>query len=264
MARNGARRADSASLSPSCSVTARAGGIATATTFLAELLARRRARRRRCSTPRRRTRCSPRTWRDRYRRNGIAVERIDRPSSVAPAFVADSYRTYQQLKGRTDLDVIVFQDWLGLGYCSHVGQAVRASPSPTPGWSTSCTDRRSGCGRRTRPSSSTPSPSPPRTSSSDRRSWPTRWSGPARTCSTGWRLAGTWVADRRRIFYPTAGMVGLRADPAPTRRTTDPAPGPARRCAELVFFGRYEERKGIRVFAEALNRLGADRLEGVG
>lgn len=233
-----------------------AGGIATATTFLAHLL---RAAGHEVTLFDAAADHEPlsRDWADRYRALGIEVVRIDRRQAVGPHFIADSYRTYQQLK-HAAFDVIVFQDWLGLGYCSlsakrsglafaesrlvHIvhgptewlWEANQTVELHTPSFATAHLERRAA-------------------ELADTVVGPSAY-------LLGW-MAQRWElpADRRRIFYPTAGMVGLRsvADPS-DGGAWSPAP-----LQELVFFGRYEERKGIRIFCEALNRLGPQRLSGL-
>lgn len=239
-----------------------AGGIATATTFLAELLAAAGHDVTLFDASGDQEDLSA-EWRAGYRAKNIAVERIDRRQVVSPPYIADSYRTYHQLKGR-DFDVIVFQDWRGLGYCSmsakRSGLAFAATRlvhivhGPTPWlWEanqtvTVDTEGFAAAHIEQRAAELADTVVGPSDYLLD---WmAARWSLPA---------------DRRHIFYPTASMVGLRVAPERSDQTgADGAPTDRRALRELVFFGRYEERKGVRIFAQALNRLGAERLRGIG
>ena len=243
-----------------------AGGIATATTFLAELLAAagHAVTLLDASPPEEELSAA---WRTRYRANGIAVERLGRSTPVAPPYVADSYRAYHQLKGR-DFDVIVFQDWRGLGYCSmsakrsglafENSRLVHIVHGPTPWlWEANQTielDTEYFAGAHLEQRAA---------EMADTVVGPSRYL--IDWMAARWRLP----ADQRQIFYPTARMVGLRVAPElSTPAGGDPlgplgAPRPAAPLKELVFFGRYEERKGIRIFAQALNRLGSARLAGL-
>lgn len=233
-----------------------AGGIATATTFLAELLAAAGHQVTLFDASGDLEELSA-EWRARYRAKNIVVERLDRRQTVSPPYIADSYRTYHQLKGR-DFDVIVFQDWRGLGYCSasakRSGLAFGATrlvhivhgPTPwlweanqtvtidTEGFAAAHIEQRAA-------------------ELADTVVGPSDY-------LLDW-MAERWAlpADRRHIFYPTARMVGLQVAP---ERTVASGGEPAE-LRELVFFGRYEERKGVRIFAQALNRLGPDRLRGL-
>ncbi len=76
----------------------------------------------------------------------------------------------------------------------------------------------------------------------------------------GWTLPAP--VEQRYYVMPTAELFEPgtdkfeRADAPPAPRRIDPV-------AEIVFFGRLEERKGLRSFCAALDRLG-DRLSGAG
>ncbi|MGD9755048.1 MAG: glycosyltransferase, partial [Acidimicrobiia bacterium] len=239
-----------------------AGGIATATTFLAELLAAAGHEVTLFDASGDQEDLSA-EWRARYRAKNIAVERIDRRQVVSPPYIADSYRTYHQLKGR-DFDVIVFQDWRGLGYCSmsakRSGLAFAATRlvhivhGPTPWlWEanqtvTIDTEGFAAAHIEQRAAELADTVVGPSDYLLD---WmAARWSLPA---------------DRRHIFYPTASMVGLRVAPERSDQTdADGASIDRSALRERGFGGRYEERKGVRIVAQALNRLGAERLRGSG
>lgn len=193
-------------------------------------------------------------WARRYADAGIHIRRLDRSTPVGPSPVADSYRLYLQLRDHA-ADVVVFQDWMGLGFCSM--QAKRAGELASSrlvhivhgpsDWlrEANLEQRLDGHDLVT--------------------AWMERRSaeladdvvGPSAylldwMAAQGWRLpAGCHV-----IPYFTEGHVADLERPLPA----DPPPQPLR---ELVFFGRLEERKGVRVFAEALDRLGPDVLGGL-
>lgn len=237
----------------------KAGGIATATSFLAELLADAGHHVTLLDTSEEDQALSV-EWRDRYRLKGIAVERLRRTDDVGPPFVADSYRVYQALK-KAHHDVIVFQDWLGLGYCSMSAKSsglafaesrlVHIVHGPTPWlWEANQNiDLDTGSfayshieQRAAELADTVVGPS----------TYLLDW------MSQRWNLPN----DVRQIFYPTAQMVGVApaGSDRHSRSATTDGPQPLR---ELVFFGRYEERKGIRLFTQALNRLGAEALRGL-
>lgn len=231
-----------------------AGGIATATSYTAELLAQAGHRVTLFDASPEEEVLSA-EWQARYRRNHITVERLDRTERVAPPFVADSYRTYHQLKGRDDLDVIVFQDWRGLGYCSmsakrsglafagtrlvHIvhgpmawlWEANETVTLDTESFAAALIEQRAA-------------------------EWADTVLGPSRYL-VDW-MARRWDLglDRRVVPYPTARQVG--DGPPRAEHVWQPAP-----LEELVFFGRFEDRKGIRVYTEALNRIGPERLAGM-
>ena len=81
--------------------------------------------------------------------------------------------------------------------------------------------------------------------------------GPSRHLIDWMAGAGWKLAEQQSVIpYFTEGhTVDLQARPQPAVESTDP-------LTELVFFGRLEERKGVRVFAEALNVLGPKLLDG--
>ena len=235
-----------------------AGGIATATTFLAELLAAAGHEVTLIDAVADDETLSD-IWRSRYRSNGIVVERLDRRQQVSPPYVADSYRTYHQLKDR-DFDVIVFQDWRGLGYC-----AMSAKRSGLAFENTRLVHIVHGPSRWLWEAN--------QTIELDAESFAVAHIeqrsaeladtvvGPSQYLLDWMHERWALPADCRQIFYPTASMVGLDVRGGTATGGAD-EPSNAK-LTELVFFGRYEERKGVRIFAQALNRLGAERLAGL-
>ncbi len=74
--------------------------------------------------------------------------------------------------------------------------------------------------------------------------------------STGWRLPGR--VECRQLVMPTAEL--FRPDAAKFEHADTPPPRRSvQRIEEIVFFGRLEQRKGLQLFCEALDRLD-DRL----
>jgi glycosyltransferase involved in cell wall biosynthesis len=231
-----------------------AGGIASAHTHLAQLLARagHRVTLLDCSAP---AESISHEWRTTYGREGITLERLRRERPFTPTFAADSAHAYHQLRDRP-FDLIVFQDWLGLGQMSMAAKRcglafggtrlVHIVHGPTQWlWEANrqleLSSEAVGVARLERLAAA----------NADTVVGPSRylveW-----MAATGWDLP----ADRCVIPYPTPALLGAVA--LPDLGTWTPQP-----LSELVFFGRYEERKGIRVFAEALNRLGPQRLAGL-
>lgn len=228
------------------------GGIATATTHAALVLARH-------GYDVELVYCGPDVgvepaWDRRYADAGINVRLLARARPVGPRMVADSYRLYELLR-RTPPDVVVFQDWGGLGFCS--GLAKRAGELT----STRLVHIVHGPGDWLREANGRQQVDVDDVATA----WMERRSaeladtvvGPSRylldwMADRGWDLP----ADRHAIPYFTEGHV---ADvERPLREARAPQP-----LSELVFFGRLEERKGVAVFAEALNLLGAERLRDV-
>jgi glycosyltransferase involved in cell wall biosynthesis len=195
-------------------------------------------------------------WVDRYERAELRVRRLDRSQTAHPPFVADSYRLYQQLK-HDAYDTIVFQDWQGLGYCSMVAKReglaftttrlVHICHGPT-NWLRQANSQLAveghelGYAHMERRSAEL----------ADVIVGPSRhlidWMGQA-----GWNLP----AQRHVIPYFTeAHTIDVHSRVQPAAERSDP-------LTELVFFGRLEERKGVRVLTGALNLLGPKLLDGV-
>ncbi len=197
-------------------------------------------------------------WEERYRLGGVSVERTP-VITVAPGNLSASYRAYEHLK----LDyfhTIVFQDWCALGWASmqakHAGlafertQLVHISHGPEA-WlheanlqvAVDADDLAIAHAGQVSAELADTIVGP----SQYLLAWMDR---------AGWQLPGR----RFVIPYFTEGhaktaMAGL--PPSPPR---PPARAPVR---EISFFGRLERRKGIHVFAGALNTLDPSLLEGV-
>jgi len=195
-------------------------------------------------------------WITRYRDGGIEVRWLDRTQMAHPPFLADSFRLYHQLKHLT-YDVIVFQDWQGLGYCSMAAKKQGLAFDATrlihichgpDEWLREANRQLDFDGMQLG------------SAHLERRSaeYADAIVGPSRHL-IDWMEAAGWplAAERHVIPYFTEG------------HTVDLSPAPARvdrgerRLTELVLFGRLEERKGVRVFADALNLLGSNAVDGM-
>ena len=194
-------------------------------------------------------------WERRYGDAGIRIRRLNRSTPVGPQMAADSYRVYEQLRVHPPA-VIIFQDWGGLGFCSM--QAKRSGEFRQSRLVHIC----HGPGDWLREAN--------RRQEVDATDLAVAWmerrsAGLADTVVGPSRYLVDWMADRgwelpsdvHVIPYFTEGHVASLD--RPLREVTEHPP-----LEELVFFGRLEERKGVRVFAEALNRIGPDVLAGVG
>jgi len=71
-----------------------------------------------------------------------------------------------------------------------------------------------------------------------------------------WMRARGWRLPERHFVQQYARS--LAAEPAPAEAEAEPGPGPGPGGTELVFFGRLEPRKGLRVFCDALDLLAAE------
>jgi GT2 family glycosyltransferase/glycosyltransferase involved in cell wall biosynthesis len=195
-------------------------------------------------------------WAARYRDAGVDVHRLDRTQLAHPPFAADSYRLYQQLKTQHH-DVIVFQDWQGLGYFSTVAKREGLAFGATrlihichgpDAWLREANRQLALDGHELGQAHM------------EQRSaeFADVIVGPSRHL-IDWMLGHGWQLppERHVIPYFTEGHV---ADLDRTVGSDDVAGAP---LTELVFFGRLEERKGVRVFAEALNLIGPDKLNGL-
>lgn len=254
--------ADSSSTQPQPSVcfvvteilgTVRNGGIATAVTHMSLLLAAR-------GTDVEILYCGWRDevdepWATRYRDAGVKVRFLDRSEVVAPDYVADSWRVYRTLAAGS-YDAIVLQDWQGLGAISGLAKKaglafgstrlIHHVHGPTE-WlleanrSVDLPPRDAATAHLERLSAE----------------YADHVVGPSAHLvgwmeSHGWRLP----ADRSIIPYFTSRHLTALDAPLPPDR-------PAAALEELVFFGRLEERKGVRTFASAINRIDPDALRGI-
>ena len=194
-------------------------------------------------------------WATRYEAAGVNIRLLDRSIEVQPERVAMSWSAYNMLK-HDDYDAIVFQDWLGVGAVS-----MLAKQAGTAFTSTTLIHHVHG---------------------------PTEWlleanrsveldSVEAVLCHmertsaeladvvvgpssylVDWMERRGWKLPERRATIPYFTAAHVDALDAPLQPDRDDAP-----LTELVFFGRLEERKGVRVFVESLNRLGPRRLSGL-
>jgi glycosyltransferase involved in cell wall biosynthesis len=65
-----------------------------------------------------------------------------------------------------------------------------------------------------------------------------------------WMRQQGWLLPEQTFVIPHVSRAGATGEPPPARPSND-----AERVERLAFFGRFEERKGVRPFAEALNAL---------
>jgi O-antigen biosynthesis protein len=194
-------------------------------------------------------------WSTTYRDAGVTIASLVRTRNVSPPWVADSVHVYNRLRD-AEFDVIIFQDWRGLGAVSalakrsglafessrlihHVHgptdwllQANRTVELTPDDSAVALLERISAehCDAVVGPSAHL-------------LSWMT---------DQGWDLA----ADRLVIPYFIARHLDDITAPLRDDR-------PSTELAELVFFGRLEERKGVRVLAAALSRIEPLHLRGI-
>jgi glycosyltransferase involved in cell wall biosynthesis len=232
----------------------RNGGIATATTHAAQVLSQHgyEVELFYCGTQEH----MENGWADRYRRAGVTVHRLDRTQMAHPPFVADSYRLYHQLKERA-YDAVVFQDWQGIGYCSMIAKRqglafvrtrlIHICHGPNE-WLREANRQLVLDGHELG------------SAHMERRSAELADAivGPSRHLIDWMAEAGWELPERQSVipYFTEGDTVDLYARAQPVSESTDP-------LTELTFFGRLEERKGVRVFAEALNLLGPKLLDGM-
>lgn len=198
------------------------------------------------------------SWAERYRSAGVAVEEVP-AMIVAPVHLSATYRAYEHLKDR-DFDTIVFQDWLALGWASmqakHAGlafprtQLIHISHGPDA-WLHQANLQVSldiedlalaHAGQVSAELADT-------------------IVGPSRYL-IDWMASAGWRMPERRFVVPyfTEGQAGAALG------GETPADIPLREQSplrEIAFFGRLERRKGVQVFAAALNRVEPSLLEGI-
>jgi glycosyltransferase involved in cell wall biosynthesis len=196
-------------------------------------------------------------WAGRYAEAGVTLLWLDRSRPAHPPFLADSFRLYQQLKTH-EFDAVVFQDWHGLGYCSMVAKQtglafgatrlIHAAHGPDD-WLRYANRQLSVDGIQLT------------AAHMERRSAGLADAvvSPSRYLIEWMRRAG-WdmPADQQVIPNFTEGATAALGGSAERR-----AVEPEEVLRELVFFGRLEERKGVRLFATALNLLGPELLQGI-
>jgi glycosyltransferase involved in cell wall biosynthesis len=195
-------------------------------------------------------------WAERYRRAGVTVRWLDRSQMVHPPFIADSYRLYQRLK-QLSYDAVVFQDWQGLGYCSVVAKRqglafdrtrlIHICHGPNE-WLREANRQLMLDGHELG------------SAQMERRSAELADAivGPSRHLIDWMQGAGWQLPDAQFVipYFTEGDTVDLTARPEPVSVEGEP-------LTELAFFGRLEERKGVRMFAQALNLLGPKLLDGV-
>ena len=194
-------------------------------------------------------------WLSRYQGSGVNVRMLERGVVVAPAPVAPSWLVYQSLK-HAEFDVIVFQDWRGLG-----GVSAAAKRSGLAFANTILVHHVHGPTEWLREANQTVELDTDQAIVAHLEHNSAEFAdavvGPSQYL-LDWLTEHGYVlpADRHVIPYFTAG------DADDLERSLEPDP-PDHALTELVFFGRLEERKGVRTFAEALGRLGPELLSGL-
>lgn len=197
-------------------------------------------------------------WQERYKAAGVKIEHV--PGVVAaPRYLAESYGVYEHLKDR-DFDVIAFQDWMALGWActqaKHTGVAfagthlIHTAHGPEAWLHQANLDvainaDQLGLAHAGRVAAEL----------SDSVVGPSRYLLDWMT-SVGWRLPD------RQFVVPYFTEAHARAAQG-ERDAAEPAPAGPVPIRELAFFGRLERRKGVHVFAAALNRLDPALLDGV-
>jgi O-antigen biosynthesis protein len=73
-----------------------------------------------------------------------------------------------------------------------------------------------------------------------------------------WMREASWQLPERTLVIPYFTRSGATGEPSPVPASTD-----STRVRRLAFFGRLEDKKGIRPFLAGLNRLDPDLLRGV-
>ena len=196
-------------------------------------------------------------WAARYSDAGVDLLYLDRSLPAHPPFLADSFRLYQQLKQHA-FDAVVFQDWHGLGYCSMAAKQaglafastrlLHAAHGPDD-WLRYANRQLAVDGVALT------------AAYMERRSAELADGvvSPSRYLVEWMRRAG-WMLPSGQHVIPnfTEGATVALGGAGGHRE-----PEPDETLRELVFFGRLEERKGVRLFATALNLLGPEVLAGV-
>lgn len=198
------------------------------------------------------------SWDERYRSAGVAVEQVA-PMIVAPGHLSASYRVYEHLKHR-EFDVVVFQDWLALGWASMQAkraglafartQLVHISHGPDA-WlheanlqiALALEDLAlAHAGQMSAELADTVM-------------------GPSRYL-LDWMEGAGWRLPERRFVVPYFTEGHADATLGRPRREVPGRAGPAP-LREVAFFGRLERRKGVHVFAAAFNKVDPSLLEGI-
>ncbi len=225
--------------------TVRNGGIATAVTHMSLLLAER-------GMAVDILHCGWRdevddAWAARYREAGVRVRFLDRSEVVSPEYLADSWRVAQVL-GEHHYDTVVMQDWQGLGAVTGLAKRVGLGFA-----STRLVHHVHGPTEWLLEANRSVEMSPRDAATAHLERLSAEYAdvvvGPSAhlvswMADHGWRLP----EERHIVPYFTSRHLDALDAPLPPDRPTAP-------LTELVFFGRLEERKGVRTFASAVNRL---------
>lgn len=197
-------------------------------------------------------------WADRFAAAGVNIEFTPGDVQNHPAHLTDSTLVFEHLRKR-QYDIVIFQDWLGVGFMSMnakraglaFGDTVLAHICHGPvNW------LREANGHLGWPADHAAIAYMERRSAeqADMIISPSRHL-PQWMANAGWRLP----SDIRTIPYFTEHQLKSIIDG--TDFLTD-RPPTAPLC-ELVFFGRIEERKGVKVFTDALKSLEPELLAGI-
>lgn len=197
-------------------------------------------------------------WEARFGAAGVQVEAVP-AYVVAPEHMSASQLVFRHLRDRS-FDTIVFQDWLALGWACMVArsqglafggtQMVHICHGPDA-WLQEANGQVQldtgalALGEMGRVSAEL----------SDTIVGPSRY-------LLDWMERAGWKLPDRRFVVPlfTKGHVDAIEGVGPWDPRVARPPAPLR---ELAFFGRLETRKGVRLYAEALNRLDPSLLEGI-
>ena len=201
-------------------------------------------------------------WKSRYGQAGVTIEHLDRSPRVSPEYIQETYLIYQHLKPR-HFDVVVFQDWLGPPFASicakRAGVAfdtthlVIVTHGPTE-WVREANQEL----KLTAADLAVSHMERVAIEGADTIVGPSAY-------LHQWMLDRGWQLPDRLAPVPnfTAGHAADLGGIPELRsvRGERPAEVPLK---ELVFFGRLEHRKGVLLYARALNLLDPDLLDGFG
>ncbi|MCB1002039.1 MAG: glycosyltransferase [Acidimicrobiales bacterium] len=194
-------------------------------------------------------------WASRYRDAGVRVRFLDRSEAVSPAYVADSWRAFQALASR-HYDTIVLQDWQGLGAVSGLAKRVGLAFG-----STRLVHHVHGPTEWLMEANRSVELAPADAATAHLERLSAEYAdvvvGPSAHLVSwmdehGWRLPD----ERHTVPYFTSRHLEALDAPLAGARPSTP-------LTELVFFGRLEERKGVRTLAAAINRLDPALLRGI-
>ncbi|HET7489583.1 MAG TPA: glycosyltransferase [Acidimicrobiales bacterium] len=197
-------------------------------------------------------------WQERYRAAGIEVEEVA-GEVVAPGHFSAPYRVFRHLAGR-DFDAIVFQDWLALGWAcmeaKHAGLAFGRSQLVHIAHGPEAWLHEANLQVAIEPEDLAVAHAGRRSAElADTVMGPSNY-------LLDWMAAAGWSLPGRRFVVPyfternAREAIGEPPLPAPPAAEAVPV-------RELAFFGRLERRKGVQVFAAAVNRLEPELLRGL-